>query len=106
MPVGFRVDVDAPDERALQVLKINAAGDELVGKTIMYKWHVFGWCVGQIVRRNMDHRSKLHRQLVNFHVLYESDHLVTKYALSLCRYHYEGTGNADYQSWVLLEAES
>jgi hypothetical protein len=29
-----------------------------------------------------------------------------KHALSQCRYHHEGTGNADYQSWVLLQAES
>ena len=40
------------DEGALQVLKVNDAGDDLVGKTIMYKWHEFGWCVGKIARRN------------------------------------------------------
>jgi hypothetical protein len=42
---------------------------------------------------------------MNFHVLYESDGLIAKHALSLARYHHEGTGIADYQSWVLLEAE-
>ena len=85
---------------------INVAADDLVGKTIMYKWHQSGWCVGEIVRRNTDQRCKLNGQVINFHVLYESDALVAKHALSLRRYHHEGTGNADYQSWVLLEAES
>jgi hypothetical protein len=88
---------------------INVAADDLVGKTIMYKWHQSGWCVGEIVRRNTDQRCKLkssHGQVINFHVVYESDALVAKHALSLRRYHDEGTGNADYQSWVLLETES
>jgi hypothetical protein len=106
MPAGLRVTVDAPDEDVLRVVKINVAGDDLVDKDIIYKWHGFGWCVGQIIRRNTDQRCKMHGQVINFHVLYEGDTLVAKDALSLCRYHHEGTGNADYQSWVLLEVES
>jgi hypothetical protein len=42
---------------------------------------------------------------MNFHVFYESDGLIAKHALSLERYHQEGTGIADFQSWVLLEGE-
>ena len=101
----MRVAAAAPDELALQVLKDNVAADALVGRTIMYKWHEAGWCVGRITGRNADKRHKVNAQVMNFYVFYESDGLIGKHALSLARYHHEGTGVAEYQDWVLLEAE-
>ena len=54
-----------------------SAADELVGKSILFKWPVVGWCVGVIKERNKDARSyrKIdgERQKVNFLIYYEID---------------------------------
>ena len=84
--------------------KENAKGDELVGRKIMYRWEGFGWCVGEIVLRNVDATLQLDKQPVNFYVFYEIDKQVAKHALSLKNYRKEGArGDTDYHHWVLLE---
>ena len=67
-----------------------SAADELVGRSILYKWPVVGWCVGQIVARNQDARSfkKMdgEKVMVNFHIFYEMDQLTAKTVLRLNEY--------------------
>ena len=40
---------------------------------------------------------------INFFDFYEIDEQEAEHVLSLKNYHKEGTGNADYQHWLLLE---
>lgn len=49
------------------------AADALVGRTVIYNWLSAGWCVGVIVSRNTDRRSKVGGEPVNFLVTYECD---------------------------------
>jgi len=42
-------------------------------------------------------------QTIDFSVIHEIDEQEAEHALSLNNYHKEGTGNANYQYWVLLE---
>lgn len=54
---------------------------------------------------NENSRLVVNPQVINYYVFYESDDLMSEHALSLERYHQEGRGIADYQYWVLLEAD-
>ena len=62
-----------------------------------------GWCVGQILRRNKDAWHKVRNKTMDFSAFHEIGEQEADYALSVNNYHNEGTGNADYQYWVLLE---
>ena len=63
--------------------------DALVGRHILFKWPVVGWCVGRIMHRNHDARSfKLfegERVKVNFIIFYEIDQQSVKTALRTWR---------------------
>ena len=74
----------------------------------MYKWLTVGWCVGKIVRRNLDDKQSLqsckvqeHRrpagQKVNFIIFYELDDESVKTVLQLAAY-----GGDEVGSWMLL----
>jgi hypothetical protein len=56
------------------------------------KWYEVGWCVGTITGHNPDKRHKVNGQVMNFNVLYQSDGVIAKHALSLVRYHHEAQG--------------
>jgi len=81
-----------------------ASADELVGRSILFKWPVVGWCVGKIVERNRDARfyKKIEgeRETVNFVIFYEIDQDSVKTVLRL-----EAYGGEEEASWVLLESD-
>ena len=56
--------------------------NDLIGRHILFKWPVVGWCAGQITERNMDARfyKKLDnaRVTVNFLIYYEIDQQMVK----------------------------
>jgi len=103
VPDGFRISQEPPDENALGMERDNSQADALVDRFIMYKWLGLGWCTGKILRRNTDARRKVNKQPVNFYVHYEVDKTEAAHALSLDKYRREGTGEAPYDQWVLLE---
>ena len=79
-----------------------APANALVGKSILFKWPVVGWCVGKITARNLDGRS--YRQIegervtVNFQIFYELDQQTVKTVLRLTEY-----GGEEDMAWRLLD---
>ena len=104
-PPGFRFAASPPTAEQLTFSKGASAADALVGRHILYKWPVVGWCVGKIAVRNQDARSfkvmEDERVKVNFIIFYEIDQQTVKTVLRLNEY------NGDEESsWVLLEADT
>jgi hypothetical protein len=81
-PPGFHFAASAPTAEQLTFSKEASTADTLVGRHILYKWPVVGWCVGQIVERNKDARSfkmiEGERIKVNFLIFYEIDQQTVK----------------------------
>ena len=75
----------------------------VLAEKLMAKYEGSKWCVGNILRRNKDANRKVKRQHINLYVYYEFDEQEATHALSLDNYNREGTGEALYQQWVLLE---
>ena len=104
-PPGFRFATSAPTAEQLAFSKGASGADALVGRHLLYKWPVVGWCVGEIVERNQDARSfkviEGGRVKVNFIIHYEIDQQTVKTALRLDEY-----DGDDDSAWVLLEAEA
>ena len=77
-----------------------SSDDELVGRHVLYKWPVVGWCVGKIVERNQDAQGDGGERIkVNFFIHYEIDQQKAKTVLRLNEYNGDEDG-----AWVLLEA--
>ena len=80
-----------------------SVADELVGRSILYKWPVVGWCVGTITARNTDGRFSMmidgQREKANFIVYYEIDDEEVKTVLRAAEH-----GGDEDSAWVLLEA--
>ena len=75
----------------------------------MRKWEGFGWLVGTIESVNVDGRRKWtsaggRSDYVNFFVQYDGEEEIgpVPHVLEVGEYHTED--NADYDSWLLLEA--
>ena len=71
----------------------------------MRKWEGFGWCMGEIVRVNDDARRSIGGDKVNFFAHYEIDgeeEPDVPHVLQLSDY--QTTDDAEYDSWLLLEA--
>jgi len=103
-PPGFKVATEPPSAEQLAFSKEAAApADELVGKSILFKWPVVGWCVGKITERNTNARyfKKIEdkNEKINFFIFYEIDQDTVKTVLRLKDY-----GGEEESSWVLLES--
>ena len=82
--------------------QIARAGEQLVGRSILYHWPSVGWCVGLITEANRDGRRTIMidgaAMVANFFVHYEIDGETPKHRLMLEQY-----GGEDTHCWVLLE---
>ena len=101
-PPGFCITESLPSAEQLAFSKAASLADALVGRHILFKWPVVGWCVGKIVERNMDARYfkmlEDTRTPVNFWIYYEIDQEKVKTVLRLDEY-----GGDENSSWVLLD---
>ena len=79
----------------------NDAGDALVGKHLLFNWEGVGWCEGVIEERNTSKREKIGKDHVNFWVHYAVDSNTSKHNLELDNY--AADGEAEFDSWVLLD---
>ncbi|MGB1142398.1 MAG: hypothetical protein ACPG1A_15965, partial [Halioglobus sp.] len=101
---GFRFVTEPPSADTLAFNKQSSpSADVLVGRCILSKWPSVGWCLGKIVRRNVDGRRS--RKLddgvpakINFFVFYELDNEEVGTVLRTDEY-----GGDDDYSWYLLE---
>jgi hypothetical protein len=74
-------------------------------RRIIRKWEGFGWVVCTIKKVNEDARRTIAGDKVNFFVLYdgeEEEEGPVPHVLESAEYH--TTDDADYDSWLLLEA--
>ena len=103
-PAAFRLAASPPPPEALAFSKdVSPAADALLGRSLLFKWPVIGWCVGQIVSRNTDAR-RLAKQVdgtsvkKTFNIHYEIDDEEACTVLDAADYDGDEDG-----SWVLLE---
>ena len=75
-----------------------------MGRRIVRKWEGFGWVVGTIKEVNEDARRTIARDKVNFFVLYDGEEDNGSVPHVLESIEYRTTDDADYDSWLLLEA--
>ena len=100
--IVFRKVQMAPSAEALD--PFNEASDALIKAVVMLRFEDYGWCRGFIVRKNTDRRRKMKGVLVNFIAQFDIDDQPTDLALDAMDY--DPSGDADYESWLLLEAEA
>lgn len=104
-PEGFFIAEAPPPAIQLAFSKTPSPANELVGKSILFKWPVVGWSVGVIKSRNYDARSYRkvdgERCNVNFHIYYEIDDQTVPTVLRLDEY-----DGQDENSWVLLHEDA
>ena len=81
-----------------------AASDELLGEAIILRFEHFGWCIGELKKKNTDKRRKIDGKMVNFIAKFEIDEGTTEVSLQVAEY--DTSPDADYQSWLLLEPEA
>ena len=77
---------------------LTGTSNELVGRSILYNWESFGWCLGKVTERNTDSMRQIDGDVVNYLVYYAVDNDTSEHNLQLGHY-----GGDDYGSWVLLE---
>ena len=87
-PPGFRIVLEPPSADQLAFSKEpKAPADALLGRLILFKWPVVGWCVSDITERNVDGRSYKNiegqRYTCNFMIFYEIDQQTVKTVLRL-----------------------
>ena len=81
-----------------------AASEALIKAVIMVRFEDYGWCRGVIERKNTDRRRKMKGVLVNFIAKFDIDDDTTDLALDAMDY--DPSADADYEAWLLLEAEA
>jgi len=102
VPEGYALATTPPT--ASQLAFNNEAGDQLVGKHIMFNWEGVGWCEGVIDSRNKDASNLMDLEtgdIVNFVVYYEIDDDRSSHNLEL--QDHGGGPAADFGNWALLE---
>jgi predicted RNA-binding protein len=105
VPEGFKICETPPSEEALTFAKpASAASRELENRRILRKWEGFGWMAGTIKSVNENAGRTIARAKVNFFVLYDGEeaHGPVPHVLEACEY--QTHEDADYDSWLLLEA--
>ena len=105
VPDGYKISDPPSDEALLFSKPPSEASKALVGRRIMRKWEGFGWCSGEITRVNDDARRSIAGDKVNFFAHYEidgDDEDDVPHVLELAEYRM--TDDAEYDSWLLLEA--
>jgi hypothetical protein len=104
-PNSYRITLSAPSADALTFSKEDSpAADALIGRCILFKWPVVGWCMGKIFERNKDARKTRNladgtRAKKNFTIYYDIDDETIETVLRLDEY-----GGDEDMSWVLLES--
>ena len=104
-PEGFKICEEPPPDESLAFSQpASKASKALVGRRIIRKWEGFGWVVGTIHKVNDDARRTIARDKVNFFVLYDGEEEDGPVPHVLESAEYNTTDDADYDSWLLLEA--
>ena len=101
MPAGFRMVSLAPAAEKLDPR--SEASDTLIDRVIMVRFPDFGWCRGTIVEKNVNRRRAIGGDAVNSIAKFDIDDDTTE--LSLEAQYYDPSPSADYESWLLLEAD-
>ena len=83
-PPKFKI-ADTPTD-SLWFVPQHPAGQNLVGRHLMYKWPRYGWCQGKIIKCNPDPTLKIGKLMVNFIAYYPCDKTYPEHALSLQNY--------------------
>ena len=106
VPTGFKIcEQPPPCDKALAFSQpASEESKALIGRRIMLEWEGFGWVVGTIEKVNEDARRTIARDKVNFFILYdgEEDSGLVPHVLESTEY--RTADDADYDSWLLLEA--
>ena len=105
VPSGFKICEQPPSEEALTFTQpVSEASKALEGRLIIRKWEGFGWVQGKITKANDDARRSIGGDKVNFFVLYDGEEEDGPVPHVLESNQYRTDDDANYDSWLLLEA--
>ena len=106
VPSGYKVVTLAPSEESLNADV--AASDALIGKVIFVRFEDYGWCRGEILRKNFNKSKKFksadgewHR--INFITQFDIDENSSDLALE--SKNYDPSADAEDGAWLLLEVD-